>query len=627
MSQSSFVRLSFTKDSNKPRKDEERMRKRIGVLMYQTSTGRGQELVAQRMVRDFISLGHKAYLITSVYHDGIDVMASDSLTKGKGYIFVEDSELGIPVIRVDSYVMKWPRRRIGFRDFVHVLERIVDEFKLNVLITHSTLWNGPEDVAKFVAWRRYMKDLGGYTDPIVFCHMSHFQEPSAKYYSLLERTFRMAWNRLSLSQILRTADLVLVVTPIEKNEKVKMGADPKKCFLFPSGVNEELFLRFATTDADDFLKRHRISDKTKLVSYLGTLEERKNPMAVLKVADLLKERSEIHFVIAGKGSSRYAERVKEKASQLPNVTYLGEIDEKEKILLIKSSSVNILMSQAEALGLTQLEFMYMGIPVVTSGVGGQSWLVRNGREGIHIEGPDDIAGAARAVQNLVDDPQLWNKLSTNAKERARDMTSYEAIRKLDDALTEQMISESGFANIPHEALLTLTEPEHVLKTWSRGSWGVVATERRLFVKHGRISRKVTEIPYKSIAYIEHARRYPWKILMAGFLPALIVALEPLWRSIFKPSFISVVGTMAGLIEAAIPQLASPQTLSTIVALVPCLLGLAAFALEARTGFNLQASGIKPLYLPRGFREAIAFVRNVQDKQQDNTLTEDITTKS
>lgn len=603
------------------------MHKRIGVLMYQTSTSKGQELVAQRMVRDFISLGHEAYLISSVYHDGVDVISSDSLTKGKGYIFVEDSELGIPVIRVASYVMKWPRRRINFRDFVNVLERIVDEFKLNVLITHSTLWNGPEEVAKFVAWRRYMKDLGGYSDLIVFCHMSHFQEPSAKHYSLLEKTFRMAWNRLSLSQILRTANLVLVVTPIEKDEKVKMGADPKKCFLFPSGVNEELFLRFAATDTNDFLKRHRIPKKTKLVSYMGTLEERKNPMAVLKVADLLKVRSDIHFVIAGRGSSRYADELKEKASQLPNVTYLGEVDEKEKILLIKSSFINILMSQAEALGLAQLEFMYMGVPVVTSGVGGQSWLVRNGQEGIHTEGPDDIAGAAKTVQNLVDNAQLWNKLSMNAKERARAMTSYKTIRELDDALTEQMIAETDLANIPHETLLTLTEPEHVLKTWSRGSWGVVATERRLFVKHGRISRKVTEIPYKSIAYIEHARRYPWKMIVVGFLPALIVILEPLWRSIFKTTFISAIETTVSLIRVTVPQLAAPQILTILVAFIPCLLGLTSFALQARTGFNLQASGIKPLYLPRGFREAIAFIRNVQDKQQDTLYAENVETKS
>lgn len=602
------------------------MHKRIGVLMYQTSTSKGQELVAQRMVRDFISLGHEAYLITSVFHDGVEVISSENLTKGKGYIFVEDPELGIPVVRVASYVVKWPRRRISFRDFVHVLERIVDEFKLNVLITHSTLWNGPEEVAKFVAWRRYMKDLGGYADPIVFCHMSHFQEPSAEHYPLLERTFRMAWNRLSLSQILKTANLVLVVTPFEKETKVKMGTDPKKCFLFPSGVNEELFLRFAAADVEGFFKRHQISKNAKLVSYLGTLEERKNPMAVLKVADLLKDRPDIHFAIAGRGGSRYADKLKQKANRLPNVTYLGELDERDKTSLIKSSFVNILMSQVEALGLTQLEFMYMGVPVVTSGVGGQSWLVHNGREGIHTEGPEDVHGAAKAIRNLADDPELWNRLSTNAKEKARDMTSYKIIRELDDAITEELIKESGLIHIPHETILTLAEPEHVLKTWSKGSWGVVATDRRLFVKHGRVSRKVTEIPYKSIGYIEHTRRYPWKVLLAGLLPTFILLLEPLWRSIFKATFISAIEALASSIITAVPQLASTQMLVILLALIPCLTGIVAFALQARTGFNLHGSGIKLAYLPHGFREAIAFIRNVQDKQHA-LYTENAETKS
>ena len=582
--------------------------------MYQTSTSKGQELVAQRMVRDLVSLGHKAYLITSVYHDGMEVISPDSLTDGKGYVIVEDQELGIPVIRVTSYLIKWPRRRISFKDFVHVLERIVDEFKLNVLITHSTLWNGPEEVAKFVAWRRYMKDLGGYVDPIVFCHMSHFQEPSQKHYSLVERTFRMAWNRLSLSQILKTANLVLVVTPIEKDIKIKMGVAPKTCFLFSSGVDEEPFLRFAAADPKDFLKRHKISKEVKLVSYLGSVEERKNPMIVLRVAELLRERRDIQFVIAGRGETRYSETLKENAKQLPNVTYLGELDEKDKILLIKSSYINILMSKLEALGLTQMEFMYMGVPVVTSGVGGQSWLVRNRQQGIHTKGPEDAAGAAKAIETLVDNPDTWNKLSANAKEKARNMTSHKIIRELDDALSEQIAQESGLINIPTEALITLAEPEHVSRTWSRGSWGVVATDKRLFIKHGRISRKITEIPYYDITNIEHTRRYPWKLLAIGFLPAFIFALEPLWRSILKPEFLSAAESLGSYLVTIIPQLGSTQMLMILLASVPFLIGLTTFAFQARTGFNLHGHGTRSVYLPYGFREVVTYIRNVQDKR-------------
>ena len=60
------------------------LKKRIGVLMYQTSRTKGQELVAQRMVRYFNKLGHEAYLITSVYHDEKEVV-SDSVLGGGGW--------------------------------------------------------------------------------------------------------------------------------------------------------------------------------------------------------------------------------------------------------------------------------------------------------------------------------------------------------------------------------------------------------------------------------------------------------------------------------------------------------------------------------------------------------------
>jgi hypothetical protein len=459
-----------------------------------------------------------------------------------------------------------------------------------------------------------MKNLGGYKDPIVFCHMSHFQEPSPKRYTLFEQTFRMAWNRFSLSQILKTANLILVVTPLEKSANVKMGADAKNCFLFPSGVDEELFLMYAAADVEEFLGKRGIPKNVKLVSFLGTIEHRKNPLAVVKIAKSLKDRTDIHFVIAGKGNSRYADQVKAESNRLPNVSYLGEIDDKEKTLLIKSSHVNVLLSQLEALGLAQLEFMYFGVPVVTSAVGGQSWLVHNGREGVHTAGPDDLEGAAKAIVSLVDNPELWNRLSLNARERARDLASPKILAELDEALTREVIKESGLKHIPQEARETLVEPENVLKTWSAGVWRAVATETRLFVRRGFFSRKVTEIPYEHISYIEHSRQYPWKILAAGVLPMLVFLLEPLWRRILNATVVSTIEEWVRSVILAVPVFGAPKYLALFVAAVSILIALGAFALQSGTGFNLYGSMTKPIYLPRRFGEVVAFIRSIQEKQ-------------
>ena len=591
--------------------------------MYQTSKSKGQELVAQRMVRELIKLGNQAYLITSIYHDGTEVVSPKNLRKTGGYVYAEDNELDIPIIRVDSYVGRWPPRRIFFRDFISTLEKIVDKFQLDILITHSTLWNGPEEVAKFIEWRRDMRSIGGYQDPLVYCHMSHFQEPSPKRYSLIERSFRIAWNKLTLPQIFSTANLILVVTTLEKEVKVKMGAKAEKCFLFPGGVDDETLLRYANVDVKSFLKQLKVKEGAKIVSYLGSIEERKNPLAVLKVAEKLQGRREIHFVIAGKGDSPYAKRIISTANNLPNVTYLGEIDEREKMVLIKASYLNILMSRLEALGLAQIEFMYSGVPIITSAVGGQAWLIRNEVEGIQVNGPDDVEGAASAITRLVDNENFWKTLSTNAKERATRMTMSKLTAELDEAITEELVKERGLTKIPREVRVTLAEPESVLKSWSSGSWGVIATGRRLFIRRGIISRKVTEVPYTNISSIEYMRRYPWKTLAIGSVISLLLFIEPFLRPIFSRTFMLKFEELTRyLLPEAFLQSPYLEAFLDVLPAIPFVIAVVVFALQARTGFALRGPGIGPLYLPHKFQGVIAFIRSLQDGQRLKRIEEE-----
>ena len=291
---------------------------RIGVIMYQTSLTKGQELVAQRMVREFRRQGHDAFLITSVYQDSEQAVSPEEVKKRGGYVHVFDRDLGIPVVRVNSDDTTWPPRRISFTDFVGVLTNIVDDLKLNVLITHSTLWNGPEEVTKFVAWRRKMAQGGAPRSPLIFCHMSHFQEPNDERYAIVERSYREAWNNVILPQVLAEADLVLVTTPFEADSMKELGAKDEKIFLFPGGIDDEDIASLGNIEA--FRSKHKLPADAKLVSFLGTVEERKNPAELLEVAKLLAKRGDIRLVIAGRAEGEYATGLKEAASKLRNVS-------------------------------------------------------------------------------------------------------------------------------------------------------------------------------------------------------------------------------------------------------------------------------------------------------------------
>jgi glycosyltransferase involved in cell wall biosynthesis len=575
------------------------------------------------MVRYFRNLGNEAYLITSVYHDGKEAVREDQMG-GKGYFLFNDAQLDIPVIRVASLVTRWPPRRIAFKDIVHTLERIVNDFQLNVLITHSTLWNGPEEVAKFVEWRRNIKALGGLGAPLIFCHMSHFQEPSPSRYSLVERSYRMAWNRLSLRTILRVANLILVVTPLEEEAKVKMGAPKERCILFPGGVDDISFTSYSSSDPKEFLRHAGLQSDTKIVAFVGTIEDRKNPTGVLEVAQKLANRNDVRFVMAGRADSEYAEVVKKNAEALPNVTYLGEISEKEKVQLIRTSFLNIILSKMEALGLSQLEFMFGGVPVVTSGVGGQSWIVEDGKEGVNVKGPGDIDGAVQAVTGLADDGTKWRKFSDNAREKASKYTLTKLMQDLDQALTKEIENESGLSTLPTEVRSTISEPEEVLRTWSHGSRRIAATQKRVFIQSGHLSRSTIELPYSSINSIEHVRRYHWRTFLIGAFLSAFLYIQHYVAPIIRRTITSL---LALFITYLIPSISSQvEGVIGLLWIIPITIGSIILLTGIRKGFALHGATLDPIHLPASFSEAIQYIREMQSgrlPEKENSANADL----
>ena len=408
------------------------------VVMYQTSNSKGQELVAQRMVKWFNKLGYKSILVTSIFHDFEPIEKFNEIEEKGFKIFENDPYINLPTVRVCSYKTIWPPRRIMFKDFLNILREIDNKFGIDVIITHSTLWNGPEEVVKYITWKRICKVVSGKVTETLFVHMSHYQPPDPIRYSLEERAYRMAWNSTVLPSIFKVADLILCVTPIEAEDMINMGAFPQQIHIFPCGLDDDIARLIDQVKPDLIIDRYKLHDK-KVIAYLGTIEERKNPLAVLKIAARFKNRKDVVFVIAGRPGDQYKEVI-EEAQKLDNVVITGEISDEEKASLIKASYLNVIMSRMEALGLTQIEFMYGGVPVITSAVYGQKWVVRDKIDGIHVKGPDDIDGAVKAIEELIKNEELREQMSKNAKERAKQFLMSNVMKQLIERL--KIIKES-----------------------------------------------------------------------------------------------------------------------------------------------------------------------------------------
>ncbi len=576
---------------------------RIGVIMYQTSLTKGQELVAQRMVKEFRRQGHDAFLITSIYHDSEQAVDPEEVKRKGGYVHVFDRDLGIPVIRVNSDNTTWPPRRIAFVDFVGVLTNIVDDLKLNVIITHSTLWNGPEEVVKFVAWRRKMEQGGAPRSPLVFCHMSHFQEPNDERYAIVERSYRQAWNDVIMPQVLAEADLVLVTTPFEAKFMKDLGAKDEKTFLFPGGIDDEDIASLGNVDL--FRAKFGLPMEAKLVSFLGTLEERKNPLVLLEVARIMSKSKDVRFVIAGRAEGEYADGLKDAASKLPNVSVLGSISDEEKAALIRTSFANITMSRSEALGIAQLEFMSAGVPVITSGVGGQSWIVGDGANGIILGGPEDANGAADAITSLADRPRLRRKLG---KVASRTASAY-SLTRLVDTLSTRLQREMRKSIDDTSALENMPGDERIIEAWVHKGKKVAATSKRLIVRSAESGREVTTILYNDIARIERHAEAPWALLALGTLATggllaervlglgLLQLLGPgVWSAL---SILGLSG-IAGTVIAVLPFL-------------PVLVAAAAFLPAVKSGYLVHYGSSRTLFLPERFGKALRLADKLTPK--------------
>lgn len=142
------------------------------------------------------------------------------------------------------------------------------------------------------------------------------------------------------------------------------------------GVDEEKFNPEKYEDKDELLLKY-LGEKTnkKIISYICRISEQKRPLLLLQIIEKLKEiRQDFKVLIVGDGN--LLQKMKEKAKQLNLMDYLAFLGSLQNTAEIyKISDITINCSIKEGLALTSYESLSMGVPVVSSDVGGQKELI------------------------------------------------------------------------------------------------------------------------------------------------------------------------------------------------------------------------------------------------------------
>ena len=223
-----------------------------------------------------------------------------------------------------------------------------------------------------------------------------FQEKT--YGSFIEKLKRRR------TKILKSADAVVAVSDFIKNLAVKIGVRKEKIHVIYNAV--------------DFLGKlpERQKPDFPILVTACRLTPWKGVEMLIRVMARLKDKyPDIKFEILGEGSQEESLKSLVKSSKLEkNVNFRGRVSQSEILSIFAHSTIFVLNTNYEGLSHTILEAMSVGIPVITTPVGGNPELIKDNENGLLVKYNDEAVWQT-AIERLLNEESLQEKFIANSR--------------------------------------------------------------------------------------------------------------------------------------------------------------------------------------------------------------------
>jgi N-acetyl-alpha-D-glucosaminyl L-malate synthase BshA len=222
--------------------------------------------------------------------------------------------------------------------------------------------------------------------------------------------------RSMIKFILKKSDYVFVVSDSLKDNVLKLGVEgiENKLSITYNAVDVE---KFRPDQTSTFKEEMKIDPQKPVVLFVGNLVWQKGVEYLIRAKEFLSEDAEI--IIVGDGPMSEELKAIVEFENIEGITFTGARTDVEKIM--PAADVFVLPSLSEGRPTVLLEAMASGKPVVATNVGGIPEIV-NDKIGILIN-PEDPVGLAEAVDKILQDRKLQEKMSKAAREQAMKYSS------------------------------------------------------------------------------------------------------------------------------------------------------------------------------------------------------------
>lgn len=212
------------------------------------------------------------------------------------------------------------------------------------------------------------------------------------------------------------ADRIIAVSKRTMQQLVRLGAAQEKIRVVYNGVDAEKFAH----GGDEAQSAHgRFVQGRKTVLFFGRLTEQKGPMQFLHAAKkVLSVMPDTLFVVGGKGEMLpLLINTSIELGIKQNVMFLGYLSEADQKKIYSIADVYVMPSTSEPFGITALEAMSAGTPVIISRTSGVGETVK----GALLVDFWDINGMAQKMLAVLRYPTLGKMLSLEGKKDAKKM--------------------------------------------------------------------------------------------------------------------------------------------------------------------------------------------------------------
>lgn len=255
--------------------------------------------------------------------------------------------------------------------------------------------------------------------------------------------------------IVREADRMIAQCPTERLELIDdYKADPRRIELIPAAANN---MRLHPMPRD--VARHRIGLPTDdlVIVYVGRMLPRKDIRNVVRAFALLVSRLRANatcpiglklLLVGGEGDSPdpmdtpeigILQRLATELGVADRVHFAGKRQPAEVVHYYNAGDIVVTTPWYEPFGLTPLEAMACGKPVIGSSVGGLTFTIQDGITGFLVPPRDPHALAAR-LEEFALQPELRMVMGQAARRRVENKFTWEISSRRTAALYESLLA-------------------------------------------------------------------------------------------------------------------------------------------------------------------------------------------